>query len=178
MHALFRQRFATLRSDLLSILSIYQYLSIFTQHFYNEMWLKCSLCSKNCNFSLLPAIFFKLPITRTPDQPFSISLESSSYRESTVCRKGARSSPPFYILPFPAGLEFYLTCSLYEMIPLELHHNSVSFYPKYNFALIKVLESCISHSFTLYFALLIRSYLITHTMSIIFLNSCLSKNHD
>ena len=29
------------------------------------MWLKCSLCSKNCFFSLLPAIFFELPITRT-----------------------------------------------------------------------------------------------------------------
>ena len=28
------------------------------------MWLKCSLCGKNC-FSLLPAIFFELPITRT-----------------------------------------------------------------------------------------------------------------
>ena len=31
------------------------------------MWLKCSLCSKNCFFSLLPAIFFEFPITRTPD---------------------------------------------------------------------------------------------------------------
>ena len=31
------------------------------------MWLECSLCSKNCFFSLLPAIFFELPITRTPD---------------------------------------------------------------------------------------------------------------
>ena len=30
------------------------------------MWLKCSLCSKNCFFSLLPAIFFELPITQTP----------------------------------------------------------------------------------------------------------------
>ena len=29
------------------------------------MWLKCSLCSKNCFFSLLLAIFFELPITRT-----------------------------------------------------------------------------------------------------------------
>ena len=29
------------------------------------MWLKCSLCSKNCFFPLLPAIFFELPITRT-----------------------------------------------------------------------------------------------------------------
>ena len=30
------------------------------------MWLKCSLCSKNCFFfTLLSAIFFELPITRT-----------------------------------------------------------------------------------------------------------------
>ena len=29
------------------------------------MRLKCSLCSKNCFFSLLPTIFFQLPITRT-----------------------------------------------------------------------------------------------------------------
>ena len=37
-------------------------------------------------FSLLPASFFELPITRTPDnlELFSISLEGSSYRESTV----------------------------------------------------------------------------------------------
>ena len=35
-------------------------------------------------FSLLPAIFFQLPITRTPDNSNSISLEGSSYRESTV----------------------------------------------------------------------------------------------
>ena len=50
------------------------------------MWLKCSLCSKNCFFTLLSAIFFELPITRTPDNSnlFSISLEGSSYRESTV----------------------------------------------------------------------------------------------
>ena len=47
------------------------------------MWLKCSLCSKNC---FLPysrsAIFFEL----SPDNSklFSISLEGSSYRESTV----------------------------------------------------------------------------------------------
>ena len=31
------------------------------------MWLKCSLCSKNCFFSLLPAIFFEVAITQTPD---------------------------------------------------------------------------------------------------------------
>ena len=31
------------------------------------MWLECSLCSKNCFFSLLPAISFEFPITRTPD---------------------------------------------------------------------------------------------------------------
>ena len=31
------------------------------------MWLKCSLCSKNCFFfPLLPAIFCELPITKTP----------------------------------------------------------------------------------------------------------------
>ena len=29
------------------------------------MWLKCSLCSKNCFFTLLSAIFFELSITRT-----------------------------------------------------------------------------------------------------------------
>ena len=30
------------------------------------MWLKCSLCSENCSLiSLLPAIFFELPMTRT-----------------------------------------------------------------------------------------------------------------
>ena len=50
------------------------------------MWLKCSLCSKNCFFSLLSAIFFELSITRTPDNSnrFSISFEVSSYRESPV----------------------------------------------------------------------------------------------
>ena len=50
------------------------------------MWLKCSLCSKNCFFKLLSAIFFGIPITRTPDNSnlFSISLEGSSYRELTV----------------------------------------------------------------------------------------------
>ena len=38
--------------------------------------------------TLLSAIFFELPIIRTPDNSnlFSISLEGSSYRESTVCR--------------------------------------------------------------------------------------------
>ena len=37
-------------------------------------------------FTLLSAIFFELPVTRTPDNSnlFSISLEGSSYRESTV----------------------------------------------------------------------------------------------
>ena len=34
-------------------------------------------------FSLLPAIFFELPITRN----FFISLEGSSYRESTVVKR-------------------------------------------------------------------------------------------
>ena len=29
------------------------------------MWLKCWLCSKNCFFTLLSAIFFRIPITRT-----------------------------------------------------------------------------------------------------------------
>ena len=50
------------------------------------MWLKCPLYSKNCFFTLLTAIFFELLITRTPDNSnfFSISLEGSSYRESTV----------------------------------------------------------------------------------------------
>ena len=46
-------------------------------------------------FTLLSAIFFEFPITRTPDNSnlFSISLEGSSYRESTVpgnARGGAR----------------------------------------------------------------------------------------
>ena len=42
-------------------------------------------------FALLSAIFFELPITRTPDNSnlFSISLERSSYRESTVFAKSA-----------------------------------------------------------------------------------------
>ena len=60
------------------------------------MWLKCSMCSKNCFFTLLSAIFCELPITRTPDDSnsrwielFSISLEGSSYRESTVISWGA-----------------------------------------------------------------------------------------
>ena len=37
-------------------------------------------------FTLLSAIFFKRPITRTPDNSnlFSISLEGSNYRKSTV----------------------------------------------------------------------------------------------
>ena len=37
-------------------------------------------------FTLLSAIFFKLPLTRTPDNSnlFSISIEGSSYWESTV----------------------------------------------------------------------------------------------
>ena len=37
-------------------------------------------------FILLSAIFFGIPITRTPDKSnlFSISFEGSSYRESTV----------------------------------------------------------------------------------------------
>ena len=37
-------------------------------------------------FTLLSAIFFKLPISQTPDNSnlFSISLEGSSYWESTV----------------------------------------------------------------------------------------------
>ena len=47
------------------------------------MWLKCSLCSKNC-FYLTLGYFL-----RTPDNsnPFSISLEGSSYWESTVVRE-------------------------------------------------------------------------------------------
>ena len=40
-------------------------------------------------FTLISAIFFQLTITRTPDNsnPFSISLEGFSYRESTVLKK-------------------------------------------------------------------------------------------
>ena len=40
-------------------------------------------------FTLISAIFFQLTITRTPDNSnlFSISLEGSSYRESTVLKK-------------------------------------------------------------------------------------------
>ena len=47
------------------------------------MWLKCSLCSKNC-FYLTLGYFL-----RTPDNsnPFSISLEGSSFWESTVVRE-------------------------------------------------------------------------------------------
>ena len=58
------------------------------------MWLKYSLSSKNCFFTLISAIFFEPAITRTPDNSnlFSISLEGSSYRESTVvfCNIGAK----------------------------------------------------------------------------------------
>ena len=47
------------------------------------MWLTCSLCSKNCFFFFYLTLGYFL---RTPDNSnlFSISLESSSYRESTV----------------------------------------------------------------------------------------------
>ena len=40
-------------------------------------------------FTLLSAISFELPVTRTPDNSnlFSISLEGSSYRESAVQTK-------------------------------------------------------------------------------------------
>ena len=47
------------------------------------MWLKCSLCSKNC-FYLTLGYFLRTPDT---SNLFSISLEGSSYWESTVVRE-------------------------------------------------------------------------------------------
>ena len=64
-HTQFRQCFVTSRSDLESR-NIFSDLSIVSLTFLQlNGWLKCSLCRKNWFFSLLPAIFFELPITRT-----------------------------------------------------------------------------------------------------------------
>ena len=59
--------------------------------------IKCDLnihCPVKTVFSLLSAIFFKLPITQIPDSSnlFMISVEGSSYRKSTVIHKKALSS--------------------------------------------------------------------------------------
>ena len=56
-------------------------------------------------FPLLPAIFFELPITQTPDNSnlFSISLEGPSYRESTVWGNPPRGGGGGYSTNFYPG---------------------------------------------------------------------------
>ena len=53
------------------------------------MWLKCSLCSKNCFFFRAPCYFLRAADNSNSRklEPFSISLEGSSYRESTASHK-------------------------------------------------------------------------------------------
>ena len=60
------------------------------------MWLECSLCSKNCFFSLLPAISFEFPITRTFfDFPWRFELSGVDYIKTPKIRTvGPRLSTP------------------------------------------------------------------------------------
>ena len=55
------------------------------------MWLRCSLCSKNCFFTLLSAIFFELPITRTFFRfPLKVRVIGSRLYISGRSRRGPR----------------------------------------------------------------------------------------
>ena len=59
------------------------------------------------SFTLLSAIFFKFPITRTPDNSnlFAISLEGSSYRESTVLKLSGCEHVNGVLFDFPDVIE-------------------------------------------------------------------------
>ena len=62
------------------------------------MWLKCSLCSKNCFITLLSAIFFELPITRTFfDFPWRFEL--SGVDCTYTCQLSRLRVENFYLTP-------------------------------------------------------------------------------